>query len=140
MTEPTTPSKRHVGWYPDPEGEAPLRWWDGTAWTGHTRDSYPVAGPASGPVPPPRLPFGAARWALVGQVVAFAVAEVPILLLHLTLRAVNIGEVVGFYLILYGILFVTCRTGAQRFGNGDLRRDLGFELRWRDSYRGFGVY
>lgn len=29
---PATPA----GWYPDPWRQAPLRWWDGTAWTGQT--------------------------------------------------------------------------------------------------------
>jgi hypothetical protein len=26
------------GWYQDPWRQAPLRWWDGTQWTGHTSD------------------------------------------------------------------------------------------------------
>lgn len=25
-----------AGWYPDPQGQAAQRWWDGSAWTGHT--------------------------------------------------------------------------------------------------------
>jgi hypothetical protein len=25
-----------AGWYPDPSGQWPFRWWDGTAWTEHT--------------------------------------------------------------------------------------------------------
>ncbi|MER6995892.1 DUF2510 domain-containing protein [Streptomyces sp. NPDC000410] len=33
------------GWYPDPGMPTVERWWDGTAWTGHTR---PVPGPGAG--------------------------------------------------------------------------------------------
>ncbi|MFD7444997.1 DUF2510 domain-containing protein [Streptomyces sp. NPDC059909] len=38
------------GWYPDPGIPATERWWDGTAWTGHTR---PVAAPTAALVPGP---------------------------------------------------------------------------------------
>lgn len=34
------------GWYPDPSGQARLRWWDGRAWTGWTNDGVAEA---SGP-------------------------------------------------------------------------------------------
>lgn len=33
-----------AGWYPDPWGAAALRWWDGTAWTGHVAGEAPAAG------------------------------------------------------------------------------------------------
>ncbi len=29
------------GWYPDPGGQADLRWWDGRSWTAHTRERPP---------------------------------------------------------------------------------------------------
>jgi uncharacterized RDD family membrane protein YckC len=32
---PTPPSLPPPGWYPDPSGQAPHRWWDGTRWTEH---------------------------------------------------------------------------------------------------------
>lgn len=28
--------RAHAGWYQDPWGQAPYRWWDGSAWTAHT--------------------------------------------------------------------------------------------------------
>lgn len=31
-----------AGWYADPSGQAPLRWWDGRAWTDHTREMPPA--------------------------------------------------------------------------------------------------
>ncbi len=30
-----------AGWYPDPAGAAPLRWWDGRAWADYTREAPP---------------------------------------------------------------------------------------------------
>jgi hypothetical protein len=42
----TPPVPVAAGWYPDPWGAAPLRWWDGAAW------SWPTADPSAPPVPP----------------------------------------------------------------------------------------
>lgn len=45
-----------AGWYADPWLQAPMRWWDGTAWTGYTQ------GAALPPPPVPAAPaVGAAR-------------------------------------------------------------------------------
>jgi hypothetical protein len=40
-----------AGWYPDPGVPGTERWWDGTAWTAHTR-------PPQAPVPLPAVGFG----------------------------------------------------------------------------------
>jgi hypothetical protein len=32
MSAPSAPA----GWYPDPKGQAPKRWWDGSSWTERT--------------------------------------------------------------------------------------------------------
>ena len=39
-----------VGWYPDPERPAMLRWWDGTQWTSEKKPATTVATPASSPL------------------------------------------------------------------------------------------
>lgn len=64
------------GWYPDPGTPTHERWWDGRAWTGHTR-------PAGGPQPPATAPMplagrsgqggGIGKGALVALVTAGAV-------------------------------------------------------------------
>ncbi len=44
-------------WYPDPRGEAELRYWDGNQWTEHTHSGQPQAAPAQPPpaqAPPPQ--------------------------------------------------------------------------------------
>ncbi|MGK5529580.1 DUF2510 domain-containing protein [Streptomyces sp. URMC 129] len=50
------------GWYPDPghsgAGPVPERWWDGSAWTGHTRAAGGPAAPAVSQAPPGYQPFG----------------------------------------------------------------------------------
>lgn len=40
-----------AGWYPDPAGRAPFRYWDGTRWTEHTQQR-------TDPAPVPQQPFG----------------------------------------------------------------------------------
>lgn len=49
---PPAPTERHpAGWYPDPWGIAPWRWWDGGSWSAAVG-----GGPASGGRRKPRLP------------------------------------------------------------------------------------
>ena len=38
---------RPPGWYPDPYGDGPLRWYDG-GWTKHVRDKVPSREPEPG--------------------------------------------------------------------------------------------
>ena len=48
-----------ANWYPDPRGEAELRYWDGSQWTEHTHSGQPQAAPAAPPpaqAPPPAAP------------------------------------------------------------------------------------
>lgn len=48
MTQALPPA----GWYPDPQDATHQRYWDGTAWTGHTAPATPTA-PAQPPQPTP---------------------------------------------------------------------------------------
>jgi uncharacterized protein DUF2510 len=45
-------------WYPDPRGEAELRYWDGSQWTEHTHSAAaaPPAAPPPAQAPPPQAP------------------------------------------------------------------------------------
>jgi hypothetical protein len=48
----TTPA----GWYPDPQGEAEQRYWDGSAWTEHVHGTAAAAPQAAPPQPPAQQP------------------------------------------------------------------------------------
>jgi hypothetical protein len=43
-------------WYPDPKGEAELRYWDGTQWTDHTHSGQAAAAPAPATLGPQTAP------------------------------------------------------------------------------------
>lgn len=43
-------------WYPDPKGEAELRYWDGSQWTEHTHSGETAAAPAPSAPPPSTAP------------------------------------------------------------------------------------
>ena len=45
-----------AGWYPDPWRQAPLRYWDGLAWTGYLHPGFPGAPP----IPASSIPAGGA--------------------------------------------------------------------------------
>lgn len=54
-----------AGWHPDPWGQAPLRWWDGSQWTGHTSSGVRVAVPADHHASEKwLLPVGRSPWAI----------------------------------------------------------------------------
>jgi hypothetical protein len=48
------PTSAEPGWYPDPTGAAPLRWWDGTDWVRATHDPAAADDDAWRSVPPTR--------------------------------------------------------------------------------------
>ncbi len=68
MTEngpPPSPTPPPPGWYDDPWGESPKRWWDGTEWTHHRSDAGSVPTGPPGPAPAASLDAerASARWA-----------------------------------------------------------------------------
>ncbi|HZL16627.1 MAG TPA: DUF4041 domain-containing protein [Polyangia bacterium] len=46
------------GWYPDPQDQRTLRWWDGQQWTPQTHPPAQQAPISATPVPPPAMPPG----------------------------------------------------------------------------------
>ncbi|MDT9684132.1 DUF2510 domain-containing protein [Streptomyces sp. TRM76323] len=64
------------GWYPDPAAPAVERWWDGTAWTGHTR---PAGGPPAAVAPPGRYGGRGTRIAVAALAVAAVTAAAVLL-------------------------------------------------------------
>lgn len=78
------------GWYSDPWAQALLRWWDGTAWTGHTLDGSSLPPPPEvGSVGLPAT--GLAR--LLAQVERLAVVDVETTGLYTSDRVVEVAIV-----------------------------------------------
>ena len=44
------------GWYPDPQGLAPYRWWNGYEWTAHISGPSQLGRAGGPPLSPPTLP------------------------------------------------------------------------------------
>lgn len=79
-----------AGWYADPWGQAPLRWWDGSTWTGHTLDT------SSLPPPPSQQstePSSAALARLLGSSERLAVVDVETTGLYRSDRVVEVAIV-----------------------------------------------
>jgi membrane protease YdiL (CAAX protease family) len=117
------------GWYADPWAPANLRWWDGSAWTPHF-----VVPPEE---PAPTFDARALRPALVGVVASVVAARLTGTLLLNRLDAPTEVFIVCFYAVLFGGMWLTCRTISRRYGTGEPIRDFG--LSWKPSDIGRGV-
>lgn len=89
-----------AGWYADPWGVAPLRWWDGAQWTGYAGGA-PVAGvnPYAARPPRPLLPASTPTSTVwVWLVVLLPLASLlllPFVRPHVTLRASSSGTLLA---------------------------------------------
>jgi membrane protease YdiL (CAAX protease family) len=131
------------GWYDDPFGDQPFRWWDGAIWTPATASSRDE------PVPEitsarriallPPLPFRAAGWALLA-IVASAVLGGGVAIGARALGAPGAIVVATSQIALWTPMVGACLYVSRRLGTGNPRVDFGVEFHWRDVLRGLGVW
>lgn len=129
-----------AGWYADPLGRAPMRWWDGNVWSGYTGDGTAVAWDPSPlevpPAPEPGLP--GLGLALVGAVVGFALASaIAAALAAMDDPGSRAAELALSSLGLWSALVGTCVLVSRRRGTGSLVRDFAFRFRPIDVGLGF---
>jgi membrane protease YdiL (CAAX protease family) len=129
-----------AGWYPDPLGRAPRRWWDGTAWSGYTGDGTAVAWDPSPLEPPAEVQPGLPGLGIgfLGAAIGFALAWAIATGLALADDpGSRITEVALSSVGLWSALVGTCVLVSRRRGTGSLVRDFGFRFRWIDIGLGF---
>jgi membrane protease YdiL (CAAX protease family) len=133
-------SAREPGWYADPFGRLPFRWWDGTTWTAYAADSavqwdeLPDAQPDEPSAPGLRgLGLGVAGY-VIGVALAFGISAVLFAAHHPGGRAVTL---VASQLGLWTGLVGACVVVSRRRGTGSLARDFGWRMRPIDI--GFGL-
>lgn len=129
-----------AGWYPDPYGHLPYRWWDGKQWSAYARgaevewDPIPIQEPLS-----PRLPglpgMGVALTSFaVGVGLSYAVLE----LLRAQGKPGGVGaELVLSELALWAPLVAACLWVSVHRGQRSFVRDFG--LRFRPIDLGLGL-
>jgi membrane protease YdiL (CAAX protease family) len=126
-----------AGWYPDPWGLAPWRWWDGAHWTGYV----PTPTPEKRPWYPPRASRDAgprAGWiALLGFVFAEVLSTVFVLVATaLGAEVDGLTSLIAGQVGLWAGLLGACIVAARRHADGSLRAYGLDRLTWRDLGRG----
>ena len=131
---------RSPGWYPDPFGRLPFRWWDGERWTayaGRDQDVQWDAAPLEEDavvdrgLPGIRLAF-AAYAAAVGMSLV-----VGLVLVHAGRPGGRLTLLILTEVALWTALIGGCVIVSRRRGTGSLIRDFAFRFRWIDL--GFGL-
>ncbi len=141
-------SDRVPGWYPDPFGRKPYRFWDGEIWTEHvfsgtySRDVVAVDNLAADRPPEGawRASPGSLTLSLVGLGVAFGLSF--LFILPFLLAGHPGGTLVGLVLSEAGLwtgLFGTCVVTSRRYGTGKVHADFRLRFRWLDLGIGLGA-
>jgi membrane protease YdiL (CAAX protease family) len=114
-----------AGWYPDPWGVSPARWWNGTEWTGFIAE---VGAPERSWIPPRDSREQAMQGggiAFVGFVAALVTSALAVLAYDLLGGSVHsLGALCAAQAALWACLFGACKLAVRRHGNG-LLRELG---------------
>jgi membrane protease YdiL (CAAX protease family) len=129
-----------AGWYPDPFGHLPYRWWDGEQWSAYALgaevewDPLPIQGPVTSRLP--GLPSMGVALTSFALGVGFSYAVLA--LLRVEGKPGGVGaELVLSELALWAGLIGACLWVSRRRGQSSLARD--FALRIRPIDIGFGL-
>jgi membrane protease YdiL (CAAX protease family) len=132
VTDEPAPS-RVAGWYSDPFGRHPVRYWDGGSWTAYAGDGEAVQWDPK-PIEEPEEPRPGMP-GIVTAAVAFAVGVVASFLVGLVVSSDDqdrAAEIAASSLALWVPLVVGCVLVSRRRGTGSFRRDYGLRFRWSD--------
>ena len=131
----STEDERPPGWYPDPHGQAVLRYWNGRSWTPHRANPRPSGPPLRGaPSSLSGAPEGPGLPGLGLAMLGFVVGAGASFLVLLALRAagrpggvavaLTLSELALWAGLLTPVVWVSCRRGTGR-----LSADFGWTVR-----------
>jgi membrane protease YdiL (CAAX protease family) len=110
------------GWYPDPWGASPARWWNGQEWTGFVSVA---AEPERSWIPPRHNHEHGMRGggiAILGVVAAVVTSSLAVLAVDLLGGSLHsLGALCAGQAALWLCLFGACKLAVRRHGNGSLR-------------------
>jgi membrane protease YdiL (CAAX protease family) len=151
----TSVNRPSPGWYPDPEGAAGYRWWDGQAWTPYTHPFQQRPGKPSSPDPPAlsdqpvrpdqsvrraAIPARAAWWGLAGV----AAGSVLSLVLQAIASVLFPGSRAASLLLgeigLWSAFAGTCLLVSRKYGTGRLSVDFGLRFKPSDIPAGLAAF
>jgi membrane protease YdiL (CAAX protease family) len=128
-----------VGWYKDPYGRSPFRWWDGTKWSPYTRGAEVQWDPIEAEPVAPRRPGPPAMGAALSSfAVGVGLSYAVLFLLRSTGRPGGLSiELVLSEVGLWLPLLAACWFVSRRRGERSFVTDYG--LRWRPLDIGLGL-